>query len=129
MDVNWSLTLTEEHRLKVFGSRVPRKIFGLKRDEMIRVWRKLHNKKLHDLYSSPKRIINLKRKRRAGHVVHIRKIQFWWQARRKLGTPKLMAENNIKMGLGALRCMDWTDLAQAKDQWRALVSTVMNIRV
>jgi hypothetical protein len=37
----------------VFGNRVPRRIFGLKRDEIIGGWRKLHNEELHNLYSSP----------------------------------------------------------------------------
>jgi hypothetical protein len=39
----WSLTLREEHRLRVFENRVPRRIFGLKRDEVTGEWRKLHN--------------------------------------------------------------------------------------
>jgi hypothetical protein len=39
----WSLTLREEHRLRVFENKVLRGIFGPKRDEMIGVWRKLHN--------------------------------------------------------------------------------------
>jgi hypothetical protein len=47
----WSLTLREEHRLKVFKNRALRRIFGLKRDEMVGEWRKLHNEKLHNLYS------------------------------------------------------------------------------
>jgi hypothetical protein len=45
----WSLTLREEHRLRVFGNRVLRGIFGPKRDEVTGEWRKLHNKELHDL--------------------------------------------------------------------------------
>jgi hypothetical protein len=49
----WSLTLREEHRLRVFVNRVLRRIFGPKRDEVTGEWRKLHNKELHDLYSSP----------------------------------------------------------------------------
>jgi hypothetical protein len=48
----WSLTLGEEHRLKVFENRVLRKIFGPKREED-GSWRKLHNDELHSLYSSP----------------------------------------------------------------------------
>jgi hypothetical protein len=49
----WFLTLREEHRPRVFENRVLRRIFGPKRDEVTREWRKLHNKELHDLYSSP----------------------------------------------------------------------------
>jgi hypothetical protein len=46
-----SLTLREEHRLRVFENRVLRRIFGPKRDEVTRDWRKLHNEELHNLYS------------------------------------------------------------------------------
>jgi hypothetical protein len=49
----WSLTLREEHRLRVFENRVLRRTFGPKRDDVTSDWRKLHNKELHDLYSSP----------------------------------------------------------------------------
>jgi chemotaxis methyl-accepting protein methylase len=45
----WSLTLREEHRLRVFENRVLRRIFGPKKDDVIRVWRKLHNEELHNL--------------------------------------------------------------------------------
>jgi hypothetical protein len=48
----WSLTLREEHRLRVFENRVLRRIFGPKREEDVS-WRKVHNDELHDLYSSP----------------------------------------------------------------------------
>jgi hypothetical protein len=49
----WSLTLREEQRLRVFENRVLRRIFGPKRDEVTGEWRKLHNEELHNLYSSP----------------------------------------------------------------------------
>jgi hypothetical protein len=52
----WSLTLREEHRLRVFENRVLR-IFGPKRDEVTAGWRKLHNEELHNLYSSPRIIM------------------------------------------------------------------------
>jgi hypothetical protein len=54
----------------VFENRVLRRIFGSKRDELTGGWRKLHNKELHDVYSSPSiiRIIKLRRMRWAGHV-------------------------------------------------------------
>jgi hypothetical protein len=48
-----SLTLREEHRLRVSENRVLRRIFGPKRDEVTGEWRKLHNEELHNLYSSP----------------------------------------------------------------------------
>jgi hypothetical protein len=49
----WSLTLGEEHRLRVSENRVLRRIFGPKRDEVTGEWRKLHNVELYNLYSSP----------------------------------------------------------------------------
>jgi hypothetical protein len=45
--------LREKGRLKMFENRVSRRIFGPKRDEVNRKWRKLHNEELNDLYSSP----------------------------------------------------------------------------
>jgi hypothetical protein len=49
----WSLTVREEHRLRVFENRVLRGIFGSERDEVTAEWRKLHNGELHNLYLSP----------------------------------------------------------------------------
>jgi hypothetical protein len=45
--------LREERRLKVYENRVLRRIFGPKKDEVTRKWRKLHNEELNDLYSLP----------------------------------------------------------------------------
>jgi hypothetical protein len=69
----WSLTLNEEHRLRVFVNRVLRRIFVPKRIEVKEAWRKLHNEELSDLYFSPSiiRMMMLKRMRWAGHVVRI----------------------------------------------------------
>jgi hypothetical protein len=58
----WSLTLKEEHRLRVFENRVLRRIFRSKRVE-VRSLRKLHNEELHNLYSSPNMIIMNKSRR------------------------------------------------------------------
>jgi hypothetical protein len=65
----WSVTLREQHRLRVFENRVLRGIFGPKRDEVTGEWRKLYNGEFHNLYSSPDiRQIKSRRMRWAGHV-------------------------------------------------------------
>jgi hypothetical protein len=66
----WSLTLREEHRLRVFENRILKRIFGPNRDEVTGEWRKLHNEELHTLYSSLDiiRQIKSRRLRWAGHV-------------------------------------------------------------
>jgi len=46
----WSLTLREEHRLRVFENRVLRKIFGPKREVVVGSWRRLHSKEFHNLH-------------------------------------------------------------------------------
>jgi hypothetical protein len=53
----------EEHRLRVFENRVLRRIFGLKRDEVMGGWRKLHNEELRDLYSLPSVLRMIKSRR------------------------------------------------------------------
>jgi hypothetical protein len=70
----WSLTLREEHRLRVFENRMLRRIFRPKGDEVIGGWRKLHNEELHNMYCSPSiiRIIKSKRVKWAGHLARRR---------------------------------------------------------
>jgi hypothetical protein len=59
----WSLTLREEHRLRMFENRVLRRVFEPKRDEVTGEWRKLHNEELHILYSSANIIRQIKSRR------------------------------------------------------------------
>jgi hypothetical protein len=88
---NWSLTLREEHRQEMFDDRVLRRIFGPKRHDVTGEWRKVHNKELQDLYSSPSiiRIIKARRMRWADHVARMRRrgtrIGCSWESQRKGG--------------------------------------------
>jgi hypothetical protein len=66
----WSLTLREERRLIVFENRVLRKIFGPKRDEVKRDWRKLHNEEINNLYCSLN-IVRVIKPRRMRWTVHV----------------------------------------------------------
>jgi hypothetical protein len=135
-----SLTLREEHRLRVFENRVLRRIFGTKRDEVTGGWRKLHIEELHGLYSSPS-IIRVNKARRtiwAGHVARMGEMRESYnilvgrpEGRRPLGRPRRRWEDNIKMDLKEIGFgnMDWIHWAQDRDRWRALVNTVINLRV
>ena len=69
----WSLSLRDEHTLRVFENKVLRKTFGDKKDYITGEWRKLHNAELDALYSSPNIIRSLKsrRLRWAGHVARM----------------------------------------------------------
>jgi hypothetical protein len=62
--------LREEHRLRVFESRVLRRIFGPRGEEVTGGWRKLHNQERHKLYSSPS-IIRMVKPRKMSWVGYI----------------------------------------------------------
>jgi hypothetical protein len=69
---SWSLTLREECRLRVLENKVLRRIFGPKRVEVTGEWRRLYNKELYALYSSPNiRVIKSRRLRWAEHVARM----------------------------------------------------------
>jgi hypothetical protein len=115
----WSLTLREEHRLRVFENSVWRKIFGPKREED-GSWRKLHNDELHSLYSSPNivKVIKSSRMRWAGHVARMgegrgvyRVLVGRPEGKRPLGRPRRRWENNIKWTLGRQESMGRTGLS------------------
>jgi hypothetical protein len=91
----WSLTLREEHRLRVSENRVLRKIFGPEREED-GSRRKLHNDELHSLYSSPNivRVIKSRKMRWAGH--------------------------EARMGRGELFTGFWLGGSKGRDHWEDL---------
>ena len=136
----WSQTLREKRRLRVFENRVLRRTFGPKRDEVTGERRKLHNEELNDLYCSHNvvRVTKTRRMRWAGHVARMGKMRVVYrvlvgkpEGKRQLGRPRRRWEDTIKMDLQEVGCggMDWIELAQDRDRWRALVSAVMNLRI
>jgi hypothetical protein len=139
-DFTLALTLREEHSLGVFENKVLRRIFGPKKDEVMGEWRKLHNEELRDLYSSPSiiRIIKSRRMGWRGHVVRIGEKRNAYrllvgkpEGRIPLGRPRCRWVDNIKMDLLEIGWggVDWIDLAQDRNKWRALVNVVMNLWV
>ena len=113
---------------------------GPKSDGVTGEWRKLHNEELNDLYSSPNivLVIKLRRMRWAGHVARmeegrgVHKILVGKpEGKEPLRRPRRRWEDNIKMDLKEVRrcCGDWMELAQDRERWLVLVSTVMNFGV
>jgi hypothetical protein len=103
-------------------------------------WRKLRKEELHNLYSSPSiiRMIKSRRMRWAGHVARMgekrhadRILVGNPEGNRPLGRPRRRWVDNIKTDLREIGWggRDWLDLAQDKDQWRALRNPVMNLWV
>jgi hypothetical protein len=108
------------------------RIFGPKRDEVTGDWRKLHNEDHHNFYSSPN-IIRMTKSRRMRWAGPVARMEEKRNAYRILlgGRPKHRWMDNIKIDLREIgwNGIDWIDLAHDRDQWRALVNTVMNLRV
>jgi hypothetical protein len=123
---NWSLTLKEEHRLRVFQNGVLR-IFGPKREEVAGGWRRLHNEKLHNLYTSPNIIwvIKSRRVRWAGYVARMGEMRNAYNilvgkpgGQRQLGRLRRRWERNITIDFREIWWVgvDWMHLAQDRDQ-------------
>ncbi|KAJ4446173.1 hypothetical protein ANN_12866 [Periplaneta americana] len=107
----------------VFGNKVPRKIFGVQRNDVTGEWRKSHNAELHALYPSPDIIRNIKsrRLRWAEHVARMsesinayRVLVERSERQRPLGKPRRRWEDNIKMDFR--ECVLW--LAEEKSVTR-----------
>jgi hypothetical protein len=104
----WSLALREEHRLRVFENRVLRRIFGPKRDEVTGEWRMLQSGELHNFYSSPDiiRQIRPRRMKWAGHVARMgegrnvyRVLVGKPKGKRPVERPRRRWEDGLKMDL------------------------------
>jgi hypothetical protein len=116
----------------MFENRVLRRIFGSKRE--------LNNEELNDLYSSPSiiKIIKARRIRWAGHIARMgerrnayRSLVGKPEGRRPLGTQRSRWLDNIRMDLVEVGWgdADWIGMGQDRDRWRALVNSVLNLRV
>jgi len=101
---------------------------------------KLHNEELNDLYSSPNivRVIKSRRMRWAGNLARMGEVRDVYRVlvgrperKRPPGRPRHRWEDNNKMDLQEVGCggMDWIELAQERNRWRAIVNAVMNLRV
>jgi hypothetical protein len=119
---------------------VARKIIGPNRDEVTGEWRKWQNEELHHLYSSPNviRMIKSRTMRCAGHVTCMGKRRGAYrvsvgkpEGKRRLGRPARKWEDNIRMDVEEIgwQGVDWIDLPQDRDEWRAVVNKVTTFRI
>jgi hypothetical protein len=113
---------------------------GSKREEVKGEWRQLNNEKLNDLYCSLNIawVTKSRRMRWAGHVPRMRERRGVYrvlvgkpEGKRPLQRPRRRREDNIKMDLQEVGCegIDWNEMAQVRERWRALANAVMNLRV
>jgi hypothetical protein len=135
----WSLTLREQHRQRVFENRVLRRMCGPKRAEVTGEWRKLHNGELHNLYTSPDiiRQIKSRRMRWAGHVAHMgegRKVYSVLvgkpEDKRPLERPRCRWQDGIRMDIREIDWdgVEWIHLDEDRDQWQAVVNAMMDLQ-
>jgi hypothetical protein len=133
----WCVTLRDEHILRVLENRLLRRIFGPNRAEVMGEWRKVHNGELHNLYSSPDIIRQMKSRttRWVRHVARVgeeKKVNNVLvgkpKGKRPLGRLRYTWEGGIKLDLREISWegVEWIHLAWDRDQCQAVVNTVMN---
>ena len=136
----WSFTMSEKHRLRVSEKRIVRKISGPKKYNVTGEWRRLYNKELYTLYSSPNNIwvIKSRRMRWVGLVTYMEGRSGAYMVlvgrpggKRPLVGPRHRWVDNIKMDLEEVewRGMDWIVQTQHRDRWQSLVNAVMSFCV
>ena len=111
------------------------RIFGPKRDDNGE-WRRLHNEELYSLYRSPNivRVIKSRKLRWTGHVARMEEGRSAFKiltGMKPLGRPKRRWEDNIRIDLEdiGINAANWVDSAQDRNYCRALVNSVLNLRV
>jgi acyl-CoA hydrolase len=130
----------EDCRLRASENRVLRGIFGPKREEVARGWRRLHNEELHNLYTLPNviRVIKLRRMRWVGHVVGMGEMKNVYnilvtnpEEKGPVERPRCRWDDNIEINLRETvwKAVDWIHLAQDRDHLQVIVNTTMNLRV
>ena len=109
----WSIKMCQQLRLRVSENRVLRRIFGPKRDELTREWKKLRNEELNNLYSSLNivRVIKSRRMRWAGHVARMGVLVGKPDGKRPLGSPRRRRENKINLDIQKWDVRAWTGLS------------------
>jgi hypothetical protein len=125
--------------LRESENRVLRGVFGPKREEIVGGWRRLHNEELQNLYTSSNiiTVITSMRMRWVGHVACVVEINIYNiligkpEGKRPLGRSRSRWKDNVRMDLMDIgwEGVDWMHLAEDRNQWWALVNTVMNLQV
>ena len=134
-NVNVPLFCVGEYRLRLLENWMMKKVFGLKSDEVTEEWRRLHMEELYVQYTFPNnvRVIKSERMKRTEHVTCMAERRAAYRfgvgkpgGERLRGKPRRRLKYNIKTDFQGLpsRVMEWIDLAQDRDSWRALVNTM-----